>query len=113
VAGLDFCCRIDSHHIGVSDYRLQFNELINGLDASHFLHVLVNHRMNRHYRYTAVGCFTSEVEHIKALQRLKSDNNTKLSFRHWGLESICSSVIGIAFREQYSNNTIKSTIAQP
>ena len=56
-AGLDFCCGIDSHHIGrafsnggVSDYRLQFNELINGSDASHFLHVLVDHRENRHDR---------------------------------------------------------------
>jgi hypothetical protein len=80
-AGLDFCCGIDSHHIGrafsnggVSDYRLQFNELINGSDASHFLHVLVDHRENRHDRHTAVGCFTSEVEYIKALQRLKSDS---------------------------------------
>ena len=37
-AGLDFCCGIDSHHIGrafsnggVSDYRLQFNELMVGI----------------------------------------------------------------------------------
>ena len=64
----------------MSDYRLQFNELINGSDASHFLHVLVDHRENRHDRHTAVGCFTSEVEYIKALQRLKSDSNPNYHF---------------------------------
>jgi hypothetical protein len=110
-AGLDFCCGIDSLRIGrafsnggQSDYSLQFNQLIIGSDAPHFLHVLINKRMDG-ARYTAVGCFTSEVERIKALQRLKSDNNIKLSFRHWRLEYIRSSVIGIAFQEQYGINT--------
>ena len=118
-AGLDFCRGIDSLRIGrafsnggESDYSLQFNQLIFGSDATHFLHVLVDKRMDGD-RYTAVGCFTSEVERIKALQRLKSDNNIKLSFRHWRIKYICSSVIGIAFQKQYGNNTIESAVAQP
>jgi hypothetical protein len=118
-AGLDFCRGIDSLRIGrafsnggESDYSLQFNQLIIGSDATHFLHVLIDKRMDGE-RYTAVGCFTSEVERIKALQRLKSDNNIKLSFRQWGLEYIRSSVIGIAFQKQYGEKTIESAVAQP
>ena len=85
-AGLDFCRGIDSLRIGraffnggESDYSLQFNQLIIGSDATHFLHVLIDKRMDGE-RYTAVGCFTSEVERIKALQR---------NISHW----LCSLII--------------------